>query len=190
MIAEMRVFPAPTTEVEKQVGAGRWTSEFLGCRATVPPGGLPARVAREGANLGRAVIEAQKIVLWARREAVLARKHGLHRNEPFSSSGMWGALGVKEPERLTVSPGRERAVMVRYSKAADAYVSALKNPDHQRSPTKYAAGRCRLSAAKARDYIYQARQRGLLSPKTVTRGRSAGELTPLALELLGRGSKR
>jgi hypothetical protein len=199
VLAEMRVYPN-----EPGMPSGAWSGDILGFRATVPKGGLTGRAAREAATLGSVNVAAQRAIIWTTREhelvrqaerpasgnehaiAKIARQYGLRRKfEPFEPAGLWGQLGVAQPDRLTTSPGRRSAVLLRYAQAAEVYVQALvEGHAFRHKELRYVEKRLRVSYSKARDYVHKARVEGLLIPSKIKPGRAVGSLTDRARTLL------
>lgn len=81
-------------------------------------------------------------------------------------------------------PGRRGRPDVFYAGLAAEYVELLSTSS---TPTKDLAERHDYSATSMRDFLNQARGRGLLTPSQ--RGRAGGELTKEALKLLGKHGK-
>jgi hypothetical protein len=164
VVAEVRVFPdenAPRPQ-------GRWSAERLGDRAPVPIGGVPARVlrqlrVREHLALYDDIVQAHQDQQSFR---VSLLDHGF-------------TQVVKEA-------GRRGRSDLFYAEIASAYVSLSAD----RAPIQRLRDRLEedeglyFAEATVRDFVNQARRRGLLTPSPP--GRPGGELTTKAQELLSR----
>ena len=181
VVGEVRIFPRETAAAP--LAYGEWAGTVKGYTAAVPPGGLTTRIARLGASIGARLVDAQRDVAFARSEAKMARLKGLTRNhDPFSDHGLWGQIGVAEPERLSASPGRRQTVLRRQARAARIYVEAIQAKEH--APVRAVAQRLKVAQSAARDLVHQARVNGLLAPRQAKQGRAAGYLTTQAQQLL------
>jgi hypothetical protein len=162
VVGEVRIFPTET----KRRHPGQWSAEFLGARASAPPGGLTSRLLRR-VRLGANLKEAGKIIKWwyeSHPEAIA----------PLTERGL-----VAAPRRPT-GRGRKGHPDLFYALLADEYVAAVQARSPR--PAVDVARRRRLKAARVRDLLHEARHRGLL---TVQRhGVKGGVLTNAARTLL------
>ena len=179
VVGEVRVYPRESAKWSP----GEWSGTVGGYSTSVPVGGLTTTVARLGANISARLVDAQRDVAWAPSEAKMARRAGLtRRREPFGKEGLFGALGIIEPDRLSISSGRRTAVLTRYAKAARVYVVAMGAGNH--APVRAVARRLRVTPTVARSLVHEARANGLLLPKHAIQGRAQGQLTARARQLL------
>lgn len=164
VIGEVRVYPNESAPRP----AGRWSAERLGGEAPVPFGGIPARVlrqlrVREHLSLLDEIVDRHQNRQSFRLNLI---DHGL--------------------EQVVEEAGRRGRSDRFYAEIASAYVGLL----GQRAPIRRLREKLDkedglyFAEATIRDFVNQARDRGLLtrSPK----GRPGGELTPKALEVLRR----
>jgi hypothetical protein len=114
------------------------------------------------------------------RSVSVDRLYELARNTVSISSGLGIYLDVKIDEfRKHPRPGRVGRPDVFYASLAAQYVELLKA---SATPTKALAELHSYSESSMRDYLHQARERGLLTKAPP--GRSGGELTDKAKEIL------
>jgi hypothetical protein len=191
VVGEVRIYPreTPPTPGRAWWSPGEWSGTLTGHSAAVPAGGLTSRTARLGALIRARLVDAQRVVRWARGEVEMARQAGLTRSaDPFGEDGMWGEWGLKEDGRPALDP---RGRFGRQAEAAREYVAAIQRGD--RAVLVAVQRRLKVNYATARDLIHQARANDLLLPKRATVGRAEGYLTDRAQELLrkrGKGEKR
>lgn len=160
VVAEVRVFPK---EPGKGRPGGMWSAEYLGVNAPAPPGGIPADLLRQVRVTGyRGMAE-----------------RGFHQLGRLLSLGPPPILD--EPRPMASARGRPDEF---YAQIAREYVDLLTaNNPH---PINELSRSRSIPKSKVRDMIRQARKRGLLTP--TSRGKLRGQLTPQALELLGRSA--
>lgn len=147
--------------------AGRWSGDYPGAIAPIPPGGLSARVwhsitMRSFKRLLRSIMERH--VEFFRNEDI-----GVPLSTPLSSAH-------------SGRPGRSDASLARMARTYE--IACLAN----RSPILAVAKVRGLSVPRARDAIRRARVRGLLSPAS-KQGKGGGFLTEKAKMLLN-GKKK
>jgi len=180
VIAEMRVFPDEPDEQHPRRAPGRWSGEY-GAVATVPPGGLGARVLRK--------IRTQAFKADLRK--IMTRKITGHKAK--KSEGKWGEeewesvfpgvpLSMVPPQATRGRKGRSDRELARI---AAAYERAYLDNRPATAAVAKAAG---LTLTKARDAVSRARVRGLLSEAS-KQGKGGGLLTSLAREILKHNAK-
>ena len=175
VVGELRVIPR---ERENPV-PGRWSAEVVGVRAQVPPGGLSARTVRR-VHLSDHLAHGQEVLAW------VMEQHG-------GAGGGGGRLlrqfGILPPDEDRPRPVRRAGKSDRfYARLAAAYAELVSSGG--RHPIKTLAQRRRVESATIRNWIREARVRGLLTRGV--RGRATGDLTPGARRILeeGRSTRR
>jgi hypothetical protein len=174
VVAEVRLFPHEPGRPQAQVG--EWSAMILGSRATVPPGGVTARLLRA-------------IRLGAHHRAAGQTLRQLRRALMHSPADQLEAVllaDTLERHRLTPIPARgKRGVpqpLAFYVRVAASYAAAVA-AGHP-APAKLAAEQHGLGRAQMRKAIYRARRLHLLRPERPHPGKSDGTLTPLGRRLL------
>jgi hypothetical protein len=168
VVAEVRVFPR---ENRKKAVPGRWSADVLGTKAPVPRGGVTARVLRR-VRVAEHSKRTQEVV------DSLVKDSGPWLFEPDRSLG---ALGLMPSDQARPRPARKAGRPDQfYAKLAADYVQRIQGG--ARHPIKAMAGRRRVRAQTMRDWIHEARARGLLTAGA--QGRAGGQLTPLADRVL------
>jgi hypothetical protein len=186
VIAELRVFPA---EADRPA-PGRWSGEWRGVLAKIPPGGLTRRLLRKVPTAAHVQLMAE-LLRQSRRKAVEV-------DDPMFDS-LWGngprpATEIASTARPS-HPSGEHAGGARrgrkprpsefYLPIAVAYAGAVKAGSPH--PVVDVADARGLDASQVRDMVYKARRLGLLTP--TKQGAPAGVLSPWAEALLRRGSR-
>lgn len=183
VVGEIRIYPREPRGPLGEWPPGEWSGTLTGYRATVPAGGLTTTMARRGTTLAARLREAQQDVEWSRSEVALARQQGrTRRHDPFSDKGVWGRVGIADPDALAPTPGWRMAGLVRQARAAHIYVQALEAG--KRGTVQAVAARLRVPYSQALSIIHLARVNDLLLPKVAKQGRPEGRLTPRAKALL------
>jgi hypothetical protein len=164
VVAEVRVFPdenAPRPQ-------GRWSAERLGDQAPVPVGGVPARVLRQ-------LRVREHLALYDD----IVQRHQDQQSFRVSLLDHGFTQVVKEA-------GRRGRSDLFYAEIASAYVSlaAARAPIQRLRDRLEEEEGLYFAEATVRDFVNQARRRGLLTPSPP--GRPGGELTTQAQELLSR----
>ena len=176
VIAEIRIFPL---ERKKGRPPGRWSAEVLGIDAKTPENGISAEVIRQ-VRVGEHRQVGMEFFRWLRghfTEPSRAEKTASVSAAPKK----WSVNAFMPTSSPTPKRGRPQMRSDEfYAKLAEAYTQRVAQGSPH--PTEDVARRRKLSAARVRDLLHTARQRGLLS--TVGRGRSGGDLTPKALAVL------
>lgn len=180
VIAEIRIFPRERT---KGRPPGRWSAEVLGIDAKIPDGGISAEVVRR-VRVGEHRDVGAAFWRWL-QERLTA--------EPTSNESIKSALAghtwrtfTADMQEPAATPKRGRPAIYSdefYANLLKDYVQRVAQGSPR--PTADVAKRRRLPAAKVRDLLHAARQRGLLSSSG--QGRSGGQLTPKALAILNPG---
>ncbi len=160
VIAEMRVFP----DEPARDPTGRWSAEYLGMRATVPKGGITARLVR-------------RIRPGEHYQAACSRVHGVGKGK--RAGRRWESYQSNLRNNLS-GRGRKRKPDTFFLKYAADYANAFK--EDPTNPVEAVSLKRGLSREKVRAMIWQCRQRKLLDP--VIQGRPGGDLTPYARRLL------
>jgi hypothetical protein len=157
IVAEIRLFP----KEQPRIRAGEWSAKWRGLKATVPAGGITARLAR--VKLGEHLRAAEKVF-----ETFLKHDPSSLASAGFSAMPSTSRRGPKGlPDLL-------------YAQVARDYMDACKAGS--RSPALDVARRRRVRAPRVRRMLSEARRRGLLSG--LTRRRSGGALTDRARMIL------
>lgn len=166
VIGEIRVYPNEKAPRD----AGRWSADHLGTKAPVPFGGIPARILRQ--------LRVREHL--ALLDEIVERQH---ERQSFRLNLIDHGL-----EQVAKEAGRRGRSDHFYAEIASAYVAFTGERDPIRQLCKKLAKEKALHFAEStvRDFVNQARDRGLLSRSP--KGRPGGELTPKALELLGRAT--
>ncbi|HEX9710690.1 MAG TPA: hypothetical protein VGB42_12095, partial [Candidatus Thermoplasmatota archaeon] len=165
VVGEVRVFPH---ELGRESVPGCWSAEVLGAQATVPPGGLTARLLRRlriGAHYRVAAEAFDRLA----EDAVLGE-------DARAAVGL-----AKLPQRPPgpSRPGRPRGLGLRAARLARAYVELVARGSVR--PVAELAPRVRLTPSQVRDALRDARERGYLtSPGQGKRGGSL--VVPLAVQ--------
>ena len=174
VVAEVRLFPRETGG--RRV-PGRWRGVVLGTRAPVPRGGLTARTLR-AVRLGEHLKHTHEVLAW------FQRKHG---KVLFEAGHSLEALGLLPPDQDRPRRARNAGQPDRfYATLATTYVQLVSRG--VRHPIRTIARRRHIGSEKVRDWIREARVRGLLTMGT--QGRAGGQLTPLARRVLKSPSSR
>ncbi len=163
VVGEVRVFPNESAPREQ----GRWSAERLGDQAPVPFGGVPARVlrqlrVREHLSLIDDVVEQ-------------------HQEQSFRLELLDHGF-----TQVAMEAGRRGRSDLFYAEIASAYVRLLGEhaPINQLRRQLQDLEGLHFAEATIRDFVNQARHRGLLTSSPP--GRPGGELTSKAREILGR----
>lgn len=151
VVGEIRIFPFEETRKRP----GLWSGELLGAKAKAPHGGITAELLRR-IRVTEPLTVAGKIL---ERFRQLAPWH-LDARELTAPLRRRGPKG--HPDRF-------------YAEVAQEYVAAFKAGS--RSPAGDVARRRRLTPARIRDLLHEARRRRLLTPATM-HGRGGGDVTP------------
>ena len=168
VVGEIRVFPRETRGGR---APGRWSADVLGARARVPRGGLTAQTLR-AVRLGGHVTQARDVLAW------IVKRHG---RKLFAPGHSLGELGLLPPDQARPRRARNAGRPDRfYARLAATYAGLVSRG--VRHPIKDMAKRRRVEPPTVRDWIREARVRGLLT--TGTRGRASGQLTPFAQRVL------
>ena len=171
VIAEFRLFPA---EDHRHRPKGHWSAEVLGARAKVPPGGITARLVRQ-ARVG----EHQRFAGEFLRYVYQRLGEG-----PFAPGAPLERRRFHPPTKgkAGVSSRRSRKPDFFYVRIASTYAAEVEKGS--RSPIVDTAKRLHINEpSRVRDWIHEARQRGLLS--SAQWGKRGGELTHRGWEILG-----
>ena len=175
VVGEVRVFPRETGASERLLlSSGQWSAEMFGSSATVPPGGITARLLRQ-VRVGEHHRVADKIV-----RQVAGDPHPLAQ-DAAARHGLT-TLGPTGARR-----GRPRKPDFFYAQVADRYEAALKRGS--RRPAEDVADAMGVSGGQVRQWLYAARDRGLLTrapryERVGQQGVKGGSLTPRARALL------
>jgi len=156
VIAELRVFPAESGR--EQYRPGQWSGEFLGMKATVPEGGIKARLVRK-IKPGEHYRSTQDFLQWAKERD-------------------WEPLGAL-PSIVPTRRGRKRNDDRFYARFARDYAKLQRG---SKTPAKALAEKHNIAHGQARTIIHQCRKRNLLTP--AKQSRPGGLLTPYAEQLL------
>lgn len=177
VIAEIRIFPR---ERARGRPPGRWSAEVLGLDTTIPEGGLSAEVVRQ-VRIGEHRQVGAAFSRWLDEERTTRQSTFRGQTAPAlgALAGQTFTLSTLEPKRGRPPIRSEQF----YAKLARDYAERVAQGSPR--PTTDVARRRRLSAARVRDMLHEARKRDLLS--SVGQGRSGGELTPKALAILNAG---
>ena len=168
VVAELRVFPIEVTRARTSDGsAGYWSGEVLGTKASVPRGGLTARLIKNSIRLGAHLAKADEALEWWRQMLLIEGT---------------GLTGTEKRQAASHTPtrGRPGRPAIEYARLARTYAQAVASS--RRNPTEVVAARHRLTIKKARDLVHKARSRGFLTG--TDRGIAAGVLTPKAKAIL------
>ena len=170
VVSEIRIFPR---ESGGHRVPGRWSADVLGTRATVPRGGLTARTVRS-VRLSEHATHTRKVLAW------LQRTYG---DQLFQNGRSLGEMGLRPPDRVRPRPSRNTGKPdAFYATLAGEYSEMVSRGERQ--PIRALAEQQDVRPATLRDWIHEARVRGLLTKGT--RGRASGQLTPLAHRVLKR----
>lgn len=170
VVGEVRVYPREGQRFEP----GSWSGEWMGARATVPPGGLTASIVHR-VRLGADFFGGKKVLASRRNQS----------KSPFSDLlASMGITRLKRPPSPTSSVRDE--TKRRCAKIAAAYAAAIANGS--KHPQRAAARTVGIRAEQVRDALHRARSLGLLT-KT-ERGRAGGELTNEGRLALAKGLGR
>lgn len=162
VVAELRIFPAESGRPRQP---GRWSGEFLGVAARVPPGGLTTRLLRT-VRVGGYRRFAGRVVRETRAKW------------PEFGADELGPLREPKDQPRRGRPSRPRAF---FAEIARDYVRSIEAGSHR--PVADVARRRRLASGQVRDALHRARLLGLL--ERGGRGRYGGALTEGARALLG-----
>lgn len=179
VVAELRVFPNETDD-DDIARPGCWSAERLGYLAPVAAGGLTARKLRE-VRLETLLREQFKPI--AAQYTAILRRHSTEAGAPAENTRTQIA-----PANLESSggPRRRRAASksdLELARAAQEYLERCHDASTAQRPTAALAdAHPGWTTQYARDQVYAARERGLLT--TVGQGQQGGALTPMAEQLL------
>ena len=170
VVGELRVIPR---ERENLV-PGRWSAEVVGVRAQVPPGGLSARTVRR-VHLSDYRAHTHEVLAWVMQQ---------HGGRDGGAGRLLRRFGIFPPDEDRPRPVRRAGKPDRfYARLAAAYTELVSSG--RRHPIKTLASRRHEGSATIRNWIREARVRGLLTRGV--RGRAGGELTPRARRILEEG---
>ena len=165
IVAELRVYPR---DPSGRHSPGRWSGEFAGVKARVPPGGLSTRLLR-GLRLS-----ASSTAWKGFRQAM----QKLPENHEWVKR--WHGFSVDSEERPKREYRRGRPDIF-YARIAARYCRILHAG--RRNAVQIIASSIKQPESKVRDMVLQARKRGLLT-RPPKQGRMGGQLTPKAERLL------
>ena len=175
VVGEVRIFPRETPKGDLRtslLGPGEWSGKLLGHLATVPRGGLTARLLKR-VRLGAQVTNVRHVLQWWDSGAYqdLAKQElGAEVASPLEPGGFASAMGfAPRPKR-----GRPPAAPLYYARLARDYVSALRRGS--RRPLADLAATRNMKVSQVRDAIRRARSLGLLTGGKKS-GRAGGQLT-------------
>lgn len=164
VITELRVFPREQTAARPP---GLWSARTRGIDAIAPPGGITARLLRS-VPLAEHYQFDKEFHSLGRTRAIWSPKKADSRSSP-----------AKVPLRRRGPKGRPDEF---YAKIARHYAEAVRSGTTR--PVAETAKKLNLKEPQVRDFVHQARRRGLLS-KT-RQGRVGGLLTEKAERLLSK----
>ncbi len=159
VVAEVRLFPRPKEDSE--AGEAWPLGETLGVHAKVPGTGITARLLH---RVKLHVHEQMPYPLAAQDLFLDGNGMPLSRQPKLESSPPRGRPPIPDEELLKVAKVYDKAHLAK------------------QNPTQAVVARLGMSAARARDLVYRARQRGFLTKAAW--GRPSGRLTPEAQRLL------
>jgi hypothetical protein len=154
VVAEIRLFPA-----EPHWPAGEWSGVLRGLHASVPRGGITARLLRR-LRLGAHVLEGRHVLVKLRQAASAKGKRSTLR-DMLRTDGLTHAAAPQRPKVGGRKPSRD------LDRVATVYRAALEHGD--RAPVQAVARALGIKSKAASNAVDRARTRGLLSP--TTRGR-------------------
>jgi len=181
VIGELRIFPNEPYPPNDHT-PGRWSAEEKGYRATVPNGGITARLLR-AFRIGDRAKFVTTMQQNARRERDRERREQGSVTSPYLKDPITRWLAASARGRKAPAPPRHRRKDLSdfdCARLAREYADLI--AEGNRQPIATLAGSHRLTKTTIRMRIHLARKRGFLS--RAGQGYGGGTLTPAARRLL------